>query len=137
MEPQHSSILAKHSLEKANKTLEEAYKNLDISLSIAQSRAYYSIYFIVLALGYLDGLVSSKHHQLMGWFNKNYIYENKTFDSSLTKTYSRLIRNREFFDYSITEEPIKENVVEDIHDAKTFIDTVKPYILQKLKSNNE
>jgi len=137
MKQQHNAILAKHSLEKAEKAIQEGYKNIDISLTIVQNRAYYAVFFAVIALGYLDGFVTSSHHQLMGWFNKKYIYQDKIFSFSLNKIYSRLIRNREFFDYSLIEEPIIENVLKDIEDAKFFIETVKPYLLEKLGKESQ
>ncbi|GEM_PF-908808 len=126
-------ILAEISLEKADEALKDSFNNLDISLSVSQNRAYYAIFYIVCALAYLDSFISKKHHYLMGQFNKKYIHENKVFDKSLNKIYSTLIINRERSDYSFTFKPIKESVLKDIEDAKFFIETVKPYVLQKIK----
>ena len=40
-------------------------------LDNAQNRIYYSIFYIVTALAYTDNFITSKHSQLIGWFNKN------------------------------------------------------------------
>lgn len=127
----HKDILTKHSIEKSLQALVTAEKNLDIDLSVSQNRAYYAVFYIILALAYSDDFSTGKHHQLMGWFNKKYIYENKIFDSSLSKIYSKLLSNRESFDYTVTETPKYETVCEDIEDAKKLVETVKNYINQK------
>ena len=45
--------------------------------STCQNRLYYAIFYIVTALAYKNNFVTSKHSQLMGWFNKKYIYEKR------------------------------------------------------------
>lgn len=134
-QPQDRKLLAKIALEKSEKALQDAVNNLDLSLFVSQNRVYYSIFYIVSALAYLDDFISliKSHHKLMGKFNKKYIYEDKLFDSSLIKTYRALIVNREFADYNYTFEPTKESVSRDIELAKAFIHEVKPYVLDKLK----
>ena len=89
------------------------------------------MYSIVLALAYLDGFVTGKHHQLMGWFNKEYIYKNKIFDTKLKTIYQTLLANREKFDYDVSKNPEKDRVEKDFEDAKFFVETVKQYIFKK------
>ena len=104
---------------------------LPVLTPVAQNRAYYAIFYIVMALGYLDGFTTGKHHQLRGWFNK-YIYETKKFAPIMSKIYGELMLNREKSDYDILENPTREDVLQDLEKAKLFIDTVKPYVLQRL-----
>jgi len=74
MNQQHDDIfLTKYSVEKSDQALETGIKLLEIDLQTAQNRIYYAVFYLVLALGYLDGFTTGKHHQLMGWFNKKYI----------------------------------------------------------------
>lgn len=135
---QHNELLAKNSLEKAEEALKAGYDNIDINLTVAQNRAYYAIFYAVLALGYLDNFITSSHHTLMGWFTKKYIYETETFDRSIGKIYSKIIRNRETFDYDVTKKPTKEIVLKGLESAKTFIEALSPYVLNRLnKKNNE
>ncbi|MFA6988924.1 MAG: HEPN domain-containing protein [Candidatus Gastranaerophilaceae bacterium] len=131
MEP-HNIVLAENSLAKAEQALKDGHINLETSLSLAQNRAYYAVFYTVLALGYLDDFITSKHHQLMGWFNKKYIYEDKVFSHSIVKIYTTLMRKRETFDYDVTQNPIKEDVIKDLQDAETFITTLKPYIIERI-----
>lgn len=130
---QRKEILAQIAIEKSEESLKSACDNLETSLPTAQNRAYYAIFYIVCALAYLDDFICKKHHYLMGQFNKRYIHENKIFDSSLNKIYGTLILNRERSDYSFNTKPTKEGVLKDIEDAKIFIETVKPYVLDRLK----
>jgi len=129
----HKEILAKIAVEKADEALKTSYETLDINLNNAQNRAYYAIFYVVSALAYLDDFVSKSHHYLQGQFNKRYIHEQKLFDKSLVKTYSILIANRESSDYNFTFKLTKEGVLKDIEAAKTFINTVKPYVLKRLE----
>lgn len=131
---QHKNVLTKNCLEKSEQAIKNAELNVENNfLTGAHNRAYYSIFYLVLALGYLDEFVTSKHYQLMGWFNKKYIYELKNFDPICTKIYGTLIRHRQTFDYDMSQTPTKENVIKDIHDAKLFIEKVLPYILTSLE----
>jgi len=129
----HKEVLAKIAVEKSDEALKMSCKTIDESLSTAQNRAYYAVFYIVSALAYLDGFQSKSHHYLMGQFNKRYIHEQNLFDKSLTKTYSALIRDRESSDYDFTYKLTKEGVLADIEKAKTFIETVKPYILKRIQ----
>jgi len=132
---QRREILAKISVEKFDKALKMSFVTIDESLTTAQNRAYYAVFYIVSALAYLDDFVSKSHHYLLGQFNKRYIYEQKLFDKSLIKIYKNLIENRESSDYDFTYKLTKENVLKDIEDAKIFIETIKSYILQRLEQN--
>lgn len=126
-------LLAKYSIEKSEKALNTGIKNLEIDLQISQNRAYYAVFYVVLALGYLDGFKTGKHHQLMGWFNKKYIYKEKIFTPELSKIYSRLIIDRDNFDYTVSAEPQKEDVLRNLENAKIFIEKVKPYVLNRIE----
>lgn len=131
---QHKESLIKLSIEKSEEALRSAENNIKTNnLLTAQNRAYYAVFYIVLALAYLEEYTTGKHHQLRGWFNKKFIYENKIFDKTLSKIYSRLIINREKFDYDVTKFPEKEETIKDLEDAKYFVSTLKDYIISKLK----
>ena len=132
---QHKNLLAQISVEKSDEALKMSFVTVDESLTTEQNRAYYAVFYIVSALAYLDDFQNKSHHYLMGQFNKRYIYEQKLFDKSLIKIYKTLIKNREFSDYDFTYKLTKENVLKDIEDAKIFIETIKPYILQRLEQN--
>lgn len=130
---QHKKILIKNSIEKSDMAIMDAESTIQNNqLLTAQNRIYYSVFYIVLALAYSDGFATGKHHKLMGWFNKNYIYEKKVFDKTLNKIYQRVMYNREIFDYDIESFPQKEQTIKDLEDAKFFVNIVKNYILENL-----
>ena len=62
--------------------------------STCQNRLYYAIFYVVTALAYKNNFVTSKHSQLMGWFNKKYIYDEKIFDNNLLQIYKEAFTNR-------------------------------------------
>ncbi len=138
MQP-HKTVLALIAIEKSDEALKAAYASVEISLTVSQNRAYYAVFYIVCALAYLDDFVPfiKKHHKLIGYFNKYYLHENKIFDKSLLKIYKNLILNRETADYSFITKPVKEEVTSDIECAKTFIETVKPYIFKRIEEDKD
>jgi uncharacterized protein (UPF0332 family) len=82
-------------LEKAKSALDDAEFNTENNrYNTALNRIYYSIFYSVMSLGYLDNFITSKHKQLMGWFNKKYIYEEKIFDENLSKIFKEAYENR-------------------------------------------
>lgn len=135
MKPHEDIFLAEYSVEKSDQAIDTGIKNLEIDLQTSQNRIYYAVFYLVLALAYLDGFKTGKHHQLMGWFNKKYIYQEKLFEPELNKIYSRLMLDRDNFDYIVSSKPIKEDVLRNLEDAKFFIDKVKPYILNRIEES--
>ena len=45
--------------------------------STAINRIYYGMFYALLALGLQNGYETSKHQQLLGWFNKEFVNTNK------------------------------------------------------------
>ncbi len=133
----HKDLLIKCSIEKAEEALLASKASLKVSLQNSQNRNYYAVFYIVLALAYLDGFQTGKHHQLLGWFNKEYIYKNKVFGDKLKTIYQNLLVKREKFDYSVIETPKIEVVEKDLEQAKFFVQTVKEYILKRLEDKSQ
>ena len=130
---QHDVILINNCIEKSKIALIDAERNLNESIYVTQNRNYYAIFYIVLALAYLDGFQTGKHHKLFGWFNKEYIYTNKVFDIRLKDIYQTLMANREKTDYGVSEVPTKAQAEQGLSDAKFFVKTVKEYILKRIE----
>ena len=63
--------------------LDQAFETIrDVELLIendrfrsAVNRIYYGIFYSLLALGLANKYETSKHAQLIGWFNKNFVLE--------------------------------------------------------------
>jgi len=96
-----------------------------------QNRLYYAIFYIVSALAYKDNFITSKHAQLIGWFNKKYIYEDKIFDSRMFAIYKEAFTNRQKSDYDFTYKPDKDEIIASIKDTKLFINKVKSYLTEE------
>ncbi len=81
------------------------------------NRIYYSMFYSLLALGLKYEFETSKHAQLIGWFNKNFIQEglidpkygkiiNKAFNRRTKCDYDSFIE----FDLETVEEMYKEKI---------------------------
>jgi uncharacterized protein (UPF0332 family) len=121
--------LARNFLEKSSKSLDDAHFCLNNErFNLAQNRIYYSIFYIVMALGYTDDFITSKHKQLLGWFNKTYIHERKIFQKELFKIYENAYNNRMESDYSPSVKITKDDVEKNLSDAVYLIEEVKKYL---------
>jgi len=131
MDEESKKILIKNSIEKSFSALNSAKKALEYSDSeVCANRVYYAIFYAVLALGYFENFVSSKHKQLMGWFNKMFIYDKNIFPHKMLEIYRNSFSNRQESDYNISE-PSSMELVElkkSIEDAEYFINSVIQYL---------
>ncbi|MEI8388814.1 MAG: HEPN domain-containing protein [bacterium] len=126
---QHKDILIANSLLKSKEALDDAKYALEgARLNTAQNRIYYAIFYSVMALGYLNDFITSKHSQLLGWFNKKFIHENNIFDNGIFITYKTAYENRMKSDYEFTYKPDKDIVNKCFEDAQGFINTIENYI---------
>ena len=121
--------MIQQAFERADQAIKSAGMNIENNwLTDAENRIYYAIFYSVVALAYFDGFETSKHSELMGWFNKKYIYQEKVFEEKLFKIYKSIYKNRMMFDYDFKQTPLKEIINQDFADAKYFIQTIKSYI---------
>ena len=73
--PEEREEIVKHRIEQSLRTIEEAELLIDnLKLSAAVSRIYYSLFYIISALAVKNNFSTSKHKQLLSWFNKNYFH---------------------------------------------------------------
>jgi len=110
-------------------TIKEVQFQIDNGyLRIAVNRIYYGMFYLLLALSLKNGYKTSKHQQLIGWFNKEFI---KT--GIIDKKYGRIIHkafeDRSDGDYGLFVEFSKEEVVQKLEDMKEFIDIIQKHIL--------
>lgn len=115
--------------------LEQAYETVaDVALLIennrlrsAINRIYYGMFYALLALGTAYRIETSKHAQLIGWFNKTFIYEGifpKDLGRILNKAFNR--RTKGDYDTFITFE--KDVVIEMHQEMQVFIDTIRSFL---------
>lgn len=120
--------LINYRIEQAENTIQE------ISLLIADglyktavNRIYYGMFYMLLALALKHEFKTSKHRQLIGWFNKNFIKTGK-IDTKFGKIIHEAFENRSDSDYGIFVEFSKEEVQEMHKEMKSFVDELKKHI---------
>lgn len=122
--------LVYYRLKQANDTIELARFLIDANrLVVAVNRIYYGIYYAVTALAIKNHFETSKHRQLIGWFNREFIATGK-----VETQYGRILRNayqnRTKGDYDAFVTFDKEEV-ESMHIEMTdFIKTIEKIAAQ-------
>lgn len=98
-------------------------------LLAAVNRIYYGIFYSLLALGLKFDFQTSKHQQLIGWFNREFI-KTELIDSSYGIFLRRAYENRTSGDYDSFCEFEKEEVEQLFLEMKDFIKTVNEFIMR-------
>lgn len=121
--------------EKAFNTLKEVQKLLDMNmLNLAINRVYYAGFYIVNALSLIDNFSTSKHKQLIGYFNKNYIHSGK-IDLNKGDILNIAYRKRTSIDYHDFTTVTKNEVLSYYEQMKIFVTEVDHLIEDKLKNS--
>lgn len=122
-------ILISNYVEKAEKTVEDVdflIKNKKFFMAV--NRIYYGIYYILSALSLKHDFSTSKHAQLIGWFNKNFVKESK-IEKKYGKFINEAFEKRMKSDYDVST-IFSENEVDNmfeimkktIYEIKKLID---------------
>ena len=71
------NALITYRIKKAEEAIEDVQFLLDNDkMNLAVNRIYYGMFYILTALALKNKFETSKHLQLIGWFNKNFVKEN-------------------------------------------------------------
>ncbi|MGM0365284.1 MAG: HEPN domain-containing protein [Actinomycetota bacterium] len=126
--------LVKYRISRAREAIEEVevLKNAK-KYNAAVTRIYYGIFYIVDALGLIDNFSTSKHSQLIGYFNKNYVKQ-KIIDPDIGKFLNMAYDLRTKSDYGELINFTKEEVEEYFKEMKLFISAVIKIINEKISS---
>lgn len=125
MQDEQKEILIKNWLLKSDEAMADAKANLEQNrLTTTQNRLYYAIFYAVSSLGQKLGFVTSKHGQLLGWFNREYVKPGKV-EHRFGKLYAKCFDNRQRNDYMFTFKPKKEVLLNEIKEAEQFIKVIK------------
>jgi uncharacterized protein (UPF0332 family) len=127
-------ILIEYRLQQAEQTIEEVNKLIENGLfNIAVNRIYYGIFYCLSALALRYEFNSSKHAQLIGWFNKNFIKPG-LIDIKYGKILRDAFKNRSDSDYAPFMEYEKSDVADMQAEMKDFIYMLIDFI-KKLKNS--
>jgi len=121
--------LVKYRFEQAKETIKLAKFLIDSGkLVVAVNRIYYGIFYSVTALAIKNSYETSKHLQLIGWFNKNFIAPG-LIDSKYGKILKNAYNNRTKGDYDAFVTFSKEEVIEMHKEMIDFISVLEGFIL--------
>lgn len=126
--PYNKEDLIQYRLQRANTTAEEARSAIDGNFFFnAENRIYYSIFYSVSALALKFDYTTSKHKQLLGWFNQNFI---KT--GIIPLKYGKIYRNaydkRQESDYDDFVTLVADEVQADFADMQEFVKYLSSFI---------
>jgi uncharacterized protein (UPF0332 family) len=122
------SKLIRYRLKQATETISDVQLLIDNNrLRSAVNRIYYGMFYSLLALALANQFETSKHSQLIGWFNKNFINEG-LIDARYGKIVNRAFNKRTKGDYDTFVDFEKEIVIEMFTEMQEFIATIESYI---------
>ncbi|MBI4334186.1 MAG: HEPN domain-containing protein [Chloroflexi bacterium] len=93
----------------------------------AASRAYYAVFHILQTLLLTKGLTYSKHMQVLGAFNKEYVREG-IFPRDFHSIIERLFDDRRIGDYDYDRRISQEESELNILDAEIIVDAVVAHL---------
>jgi uncharacterized protein (UPF0332 family) len=121
-------ILIQYRLDQAEQTIGEVSKLIEMKLlNVAVNRIYYGIFYSLTALALKYEFASSKHGQLIGWFNQNFIKTQK-IDVKYGKIIRDAFKNRSDGDYAPFITFSKKDVQDMQVDMIDFIERIKSYL---------
>jgi uncharacterized protein (UPF0332 family) len=131
METKDKDQLIKYRLEQARETVQLVALLIEHNkLPAAVNRIYYGIFYSLLALGLMYDFKTSKHLQLIGWFNKEFISTNK-IETDYGKILKKAFESRTSGDYDVFYEFETEDVRNLFKEMQRFIGRIEKYITEK------
>jgi len=111
--PEERQQLITHYIEKSRKTEHEIPLLIENDqLFTAVNRIYYGIFYMLSALALKHHFSTSKHTQLLGWFNKNFVKDQKV-DRKYTQYIQEAFEKRMQGDYEVLTS-FSKNEVNDL-----------------------
>lgn len=131
LEENERTELIRYRLEEAKETIADVQLLIDNDrLRAAVNRIYYGMFYSLLALGLDYQFETSKHQQLLGWFNKNFIHEG-LIDAKFGKIINKASTRRTQGDYESYVEFDKAVILEMFDEMKEFISEIERFLNQK------
>jgi len=120
-----TETLIKYRIARSKETIAEAANAIDNNFWFnAENRIYYAMFYIVSALAVKNGFSTSKHAQLLGWFNKNFILP-ALIPKKYGKIYQLAFNKRQKGDYEDFLSFEKDEVDEDYQNMLEFIGAIE------------
>jgi uncharacterized protein (UPF0332 family) len=125
MKADERKALIEHRISKAKDAIDDVeflIKNKRLNLAI--NRIYYGMFYMLSALALKHGFATSKHQQLIGWFNKEFIATEK-LDSKCGEIIHNAFKNRSTGDYDDFAEFEEEEVQNSFEEMKQFVNDIQ------------
>lgn len=123
--------LVKYRIKQAKETISEIEILIEKALlTIAINRIYYGMFYMLLALALKKGFKTSKHNQLIGWFNKEFV-KTGIISQKFGKIINKAFEDRTDGDYGIFIHFEKEEVLVKFDDMKEFIAELEKIIISE------
>lgn len=125
MKGDEKNALIEHRIARATDTIEEvSFLIKNKKLLLAVNRIYYGMFYILSALSLRYDFSTSKHQQLIGWFNKEFISSGE-----IDRRYGRILHNaynnRSTGDYDDFAEFSEKDVKKSFDEMKDFVKTIR------------
>lgn len=122
--------LARHRVQQAEESLDEARFLLAGGKSARSviNRAYYAMFYAVLALLVYEEFSSSKHSGVLSYFNRRFI-KGGVFDKSLGLWLGQAFELRQRGDYREQVEPVPDQATQVLDQAERFVSTVTAHLV--------
>lgn len=129
MKEEEVANLIKYRLEQAQTALEDARFLLegDRSPQSIVNRAYYAMFYTVLALLQKIGKVPSKHTGVISIFDTEFVAKD-IFKKEMSKNFHKAFELRQVSDYKTIKPITKEKAQEALDNEVQFVNEVKRYL---------
>jgi len=125
MEKDVKDALIKYRMERYLESVEAAKLLFENNmLTSAMNRIYYAMFYAVQALLITKNVTFSKHGQVKGFFNKEFVHKG-TIPVHFGKVYNKAFEYRQKFDYVDFEIPSVDMVEEYVQYAKEFLQEIQ------------
>lgn len=121
--------LARYRMQQAAESLDEAHFLLigGKSARSVVNRAYYAMFYAMLALLVYEEFSSSKHSGVLSYFNRRFI-KGEVFDKSLGLAVNKAFEVRQRVDYREQVEVNREQASQLINKADRFVEAVRAHL---------
>jgi uncharacterized protein (UPF0332 family) len=118
------TVLIKYRYDQAKETVEEVKIHIsNLLFKTALNRMYYGMFYLLLALSLKYDFKTSKHNQLIGWFNKTFI-KTGIISGKYGKIINKAYENRTEADYGILFKIEKEEIELRYKEMQEFISEI-------------
>ncbi|GBU21968.1 hypothetical protein R80B4_01870 [Fibrobacteres bacterium R8-0-B4] len=129
--------LARYRIDKAKSCLQGAESEIaNNRFENSANRSYYCIFNAMRAVLALDQFDSKKHSGIISAFRKNYL-KTGIFPVTFSDTIANAFEVRNESDYNDFYFVLKEKVITQANNAKTFLDAVEKYVGERILNTRD